>query len=550
MKLRVNMPENYFPILGTAVPPMLGRGEMLNRVIGSLTKISPSHVSIVGPRYCGKTVFLHRLLEDLSAESSPFSAVDYWDLRHQTPRSNDDFINQLKRHLAEALASGHSEIARFLSDAPDDDYQAFREVVEYASDEGLKILMLWDGFDRPIESGRLDRNLWDQLREIATLSGMCVVTATRKPLHELLRSKDDATSDFWGIFEAKLELDCFDEKDRDAIVDSVPNLEFDKGARSELDNWTAAYPPLLLSVLNKSIETTSKETVDSATVRSAAEAVDEVAINIVRDLWDECSAHEQDLFRSIEAEGSVLANSVPRQLIGTLCERGFIRKSGNKYQPSCGLLTNYIATSGANAGLGHLFGDWGSYRRNIRRMLEHRLAQSACLDDSLVRLVSKGIEDIPDYPEHCLNNLSHIEEEALDAILSIEFGKDRIFDQGCWDTLNWTDSSNPTVRDLKVYADKRIPNDRLLQLRLLRLITGSHPKFAKQSKFVTKDIYVLVDAIHTFRNRTQHAEGEKMGLGVAVSALMLCVELLACLGDCQARAIEKSHEVGDTDSGA
>ena len=126
-------------------------------------------------------------------------------------------------------------------------------MIEYASEEGLKILMLWDGFDRPIESGLLDRNLWDQLREIATLSGMCLVTATRKPLHELLRSKDDATSDFWGIFEAKLELGCFDESDCNSIVDSIPSLELDKGARSELHNWTAAYPPLLLSVLNKLI---------------------------------------------------------------------------------------------------------------------------------------------------------------------------------------------------------------------------------------------------------------------------------------------------------
>ena len=38
-----------------------------------------------------------------------------------------------------------------------------------------------------------------------------------------------------------------------------------------------------------------------------------------------------------------------------------------------------------------------------------------------------------------------------------------------------------------------------------------------------------LDAIHQFRNRSEHAEGQSIHAGVAVSALLLCIELLSCL---------------------
>lgn len=40
---------------------------------------------------------------------------------------------------------------------------------------------------------------------------------------------------------------------------------------------------------------------------------------------------------------------------------------------------------------------------------------------------------------------------------------------------------------------------------------------------------MLVSAIHNFRNRVQHADGEAMDTGVAIAGLMLCIELLACI---------------------
>lgn len=41
------MPDSRFPILGTVVPPMLGRAAILQKMTGALTK--PDHLQVVGP---------------------------------------------------------------------------------------------------------------------------------------------------------------------------------------------------------------------------------------------------------------------------------------------------------------------------------------------------------------------------------------------------------------------------------------------------------------------------------------------------------------------
>ena len=50
-----------------------------------------------------------------------------------------------------------------------------------------------------------------------------------------------------------------------------------------------------------------------------------------------------------------------------------------------------------------------------------------------------------------------------------------------------------------------------------------------KAKTISKDTYVLLNVIHSFRNRDEHPEDQKMHVGVAVSAVMACIELLDCL---------------------
>ncbi len=77
--------------------------------------------------------------------------------------------------------------------------------------------------------------------------------------------------------------------------------------------------------------------------------------------------------------------------------------------------------------------------------------------------------------------------------------------------------------------DWSIPTEPGLQLRALQYLTGSFQRFEPKAKIVSKDTYVLLNAIHSYRNRGEHSDGQQMHLGVAVAAVMTCVELVDCL---------------------
>ncbi len=74
--------------------------------------------------------------------------------------------------------------------------------------------------------------------------------------------------------------------------------------------------------------------------------------------------------------------------------------------------------------MARLFGAWDDYKINIRNLLERRLAHISRFDERLYRLVERAIDDIPDYPDDCLNNLTGIRDCALNLIWGQEFGID------------------------------------------------------------------------------------------------------------------------------
>jgi hypothetical protein len=189
-----------------------------------------------------------------------------------------------------------------------------------------------------------------------------------------------------------------------------------------------------------------------------------------------------------------------------------------------------------------MFGDWDSYSKNIRSILERRISQIPRFDDGLFHKVERCIEEIPQRPSDCLDNLSHIEDLALDVIWKRELGASRELTGhmvSYWSEVSLSQPEHKRNRFIKdkMAADERgsahawmVSNDRAEQISLLQILTGSHQDFSRAvASYVSKDTYVLLNAIHSFRNRSQHAAGQPIHLGVAVSAIMLCIELLGCL---------------------
>lgn len=518
------MSNLYFPILGAEVPPMLGRAKIMQRLWDDLTKPSPSHLSIVGPRYAGKSVILRGLAERMGKQDSPYKAVILWDLGHQTPVSDEAFYKLLCRRIGEGIKAVSPLYSEHLLSVDSDEYSELREVLDALKQDGINLLMLWDGFDKPLGTGKLTRNLWDNLRELASSPNLRLVTATRRTLHELIRSTESQASDFWNIFDLKpVKVEVFDAADHDDILKKIPGITFSTGAMNELENWTAGYPPLYLAVLNKIIEVNPASEVDNLVVNDAAGKALDGVVHILNDLWSDCPEKAKDLYRHLVEHGERLTSEVGKIESAVLTEKGFVRQSGNKTSKGCRLLELHLQNQGKDASsIVRLFGTSEDYRTNVRSLLEVRFSQLRNFDKTFLRFIERSIEDIPDNPEVCLANIRGIVDRALDLIWEAELGSDHKIPENYFSDWHYNGE-----KGAENYWDKKFPSKRGHQIRLLQLLTGTDKSAAKATR-VSKNTYALASAAHGFGDFGQHIDSP-VSLGVAVAAVTICLELAACL---------------------
>ncbi|MBF0400283.1 MAG: ATP-binding protein [Magnetococcales bacterium] len=516
---------------------MIGRAAIMQKLWNELTKPSPSHLSVIGPRYAGKSVLLHALAERMRRNDSPYGVVSLWDLGHQTPDSDEAFLLAMCRRLGQGLKAVNEECADHLLAAKETPAEDLREVMELLQEEEVKILMLWDGFDKPLGAGRLTRNLWDQLRELAQSPSLRLVTATRRPLQELIRSEESITSDFWNIFDMNpIRIGPFDDADRTAILANLSNTQFNGGAQTELANWTGGCPPLFLSVVNHAV-TQSPKLVDNAGVNAAAvHALGNGVNGILAYLWADCPEPAKDLFRHLVEHGQLNVSEVGKDERDRLTEKGFAKISSNKISPNCRLLEHHIKSQIDDAGsIVRLFGEWEDYRINIRSVLQRRLRQIPNIDGRLKRLIERSIEDIPDYPGECLVNMRGIADRALDVIWEAEFFEERSI-LPSW-IYEWQSEGQKGIDGW----ENSFPGDRPQQIRLLQLMTGAYRgQSAPRARTVNKSIYYLLNSIFSFGNFGQHLEGEIVNAGTAVAAIMNCIELASCFSE-NKRVVNGDH---------
>lgn len=516
------MPDSRFPILGTTVPPMLGRAAILQKMTGALTKAIPDHLQVVGPRFAGKTVLLHELAARLRQVGSTYSAVLVWDLGHQTPETDALFMQRLARELSAALTASHPDYAEHLRASQDNHYQDIAEVLNALTDEGAKVLAILDGFDKPLSNGQLTRNLWDQLRELALKPSLRLVTASRRTLRDLIRHPDAQTSDFWNIFDpTPVRVGCFDENDLTAVLATMPERQLVAGAQTELWNASNGFPVLALGVLSAVCEMGTEGTVSPEAVRAACD----VAFPALRDkldaLWIDCPPSSQDLLRRVVDERTVSRAGIPAADAETLTERGFIYSAGNKLQRPSRLLETYLGEQPHEGGaLVRLFGTADAYRKNLKGALERRIGQLSGIDPTLKRYLERGTEDLPDHPDVFLTNIRGIVNQAFELIWKAELGEKSI-------PSGW-------MSTWKYNQERRIDEWQTTfpqggqRVHLLNLMTGGGNS-KPCAKYLTKGTYVLMNAAHSFGDFGQHQEGAPIDASTAYTALHLCIELAAAL---------------------
>jgi hypothetical protein len=516
------MSDSRFAILGTAVPPMLGRAAILQRMTGALTKAIPDHLQVVGPRFAGKTVILHELAARLRQDGSTYSAVLVWDLGHQTPGTDALFMQRLARELSAALAANHPDYAEHLKNTQDNHYQDIAEVLDALKGDGAKVLAIMDGFDRPLSNGQLTRNLWDQLRELALKPSLRLVTASRRTLRDLIRNPDAQTSDFWNIFEpTPVRVGCFDENDLTAVLAAMPERPLAPGAQTELWNASNGFPVLMLGVLNAVCETCPTGTVSPEIMKAACDTAFPTVRDQLGTLWDDCPPSCHDLMRRVLDEGSVARTGIAAIDAETLIERGFVQGAANKLQRPGRLVGRYLEDQPheGNALL-RLFGTTDAYQKNYKGVLDRRIDQIAGIDPMLKRYLGLGAELLPEHPSIFLSNIRGIVDQSFDLIWKAEIPGKRI--PSDWMAI-WKYNDERGVDKWETTFPQGVH-----RVRLLNLMTGTD-RSAPCSKHVTKGTYVLMNAVHGFGDFGQHQEGAPIDPGTAYAALHLCVELAAAL---------------------
>lgn len=99
---------NPYQLLGPVVPKMLGRQAILANIERHLSKPTPPHLQIVGPKLYGKSVLLTHLASKYRSGFGQYLTAAYVDLRHGTPRSDDDFKSRL---FSSSMAESKIEVA-------------------------------------------------------------------------------------------------------------------------------------------------------------------------------------------------------------------------------------------------------------------------------------------------------------------------------------------------------------------------------------------------------------------------------------------------------
>ena len=377
------------------------------------------------------------------------------------------------------------------------------------------ILVLLDGFDRAVSSGRLTRNLWDGLRELASLPSVRFVTSTRNTLRELIRTAESAASDFWNIFDPNpIRLGPFSEADQALIAESA-GMRLGTGALSELANWSGGFPPLFLGILNEAITSEVAE-IDNEAVNRLAEGSMEALDGVLNEIWDDCPEGARGLLVTLIGEGPKRdTGRLERRL---LIERGLAQERSGEVRASCRLMCLHRENLEQDVGsLRRLFGVPADYEANARSMLDLRLMQASQVDEDLRQYVESCIQEAVRRPDACLYNLRGILDRALALIWAKELPNGEIPSHM---RQHWESSGQDDQLRLV-----RVPEDRRRQIRLLQLLTGSAPGITAHASYVSKNTYTLITSLHGYANLGQHHEGTEVCATVAIVATHAAVEL-------------------------
>ena len=525
------MTANPYQVLGPSIPPMLGRAALVQCIEGHLSKPTPDHVSVVGPKHYGKSVLLRHLADLYRVESSGYLATAHIDLRHDTPRSDDAFKRRFAEEVKVALRPERTQLAECIDLDDATIHESLDFVFEELEGESARMLVVLDGFDYALAGTELTRNLWDQLRSLAQKASLRLVTGSRRPLRELCRTEESRTSDFWEIFyDSPVRATALDDSDWVPFLQPLLDVgcTLDESARKEITNWTGGVPLLVCALLQELWEQhRGAQHLSKPEICQAAETVLNRRDETLAALWDDCDVDLRSDLGTL-AGGDIPLSDLSDRRRRAIESRGFGRVSRDLLRGSCGLMLRYAKEQApALADLTRLFGTTVGFETHVQTFLELRLKQAATssTDQTLHDFISRAIEDIERNPELAINGIRGIAERALTLIWEAELSPDKVLPS------NWIGGwTNRDRRDLPGNQGE-LPSELGNQCKVLHLITGS-VHTPRQSQYVTKTTYLLIDHLKSVGDFGQHRSKfpeTTISVGFAATIVLAAISLVESL---------------------
>ncbi len=316
-----------FQVLGTRVARRIGRDREWNRL---LSLVERNHVSVLGPKYIGKSVLLLALAEHFAVNNEVFRASVYWDLRHGTPDNDVDFFAEFAKRLVGPIRAINTDYAAELTGEPSDAFKKIKMVFELLAEEGLAVLVCLDGCDNLLLGSGVTRNMWENLRALAEMTSLRLVTGSRRRLRDLCHSPESQASEFWNIFRYSLPLKALTEADIGDFAQQFvgASIPVSPGATKELFNWTGGIPVIAAAHCDTLWEQASEAKVLSK------ELVDKLGSELhiteqdaLRDIWEDCSEEQRALAARVQQKRLPETEHPKESLVASLVDRGIFEST-------------------------------------------------------------------------------------------------------------------------------------------------------------------------------------------------------------------------------
>jgi hypothetical protein len=519
------MPSEPYQVFGPGVPLLLGRSEEWKRTMRRLEKSVPDNVSVVGPRYIGKTVLLSAIALHFGSNREHFDGCAYWNIGHNTPQTDAEFYRVFGQYASEAICIFDTVIGKEL-DSEGVDYERLSDAFAMLDEDSKKVLVIMDGFDHLKYNAQLSKNLWDSLRALAEGTSLRFLIGSQKPLREICATPEARTSPFWNLFaDSTLNLGAFSkENDWEQILApfNARSIELQSGARTELFNVSGGIP-VLASALCKRVwdKVDDGGVVSNSYVTSLVDDFVERVRSTLDDLWEDCDAEEQGIAADLAQGRSFRAGDVSRDTLQKLKQRGFITQEKAELRV-CRSIAQYVTAYKPQANdLRRLFGSTEDFQKNIRSVLELRVTQldsTEAVDDQLIEYLRSAVQKV-EKPYLVVNEIRGLVNRAFSVIWDRELPDRRIPPD--W-TAGWKMEDREGNRPEFNPPEGPIPNSGGKQCNLLRLMAD--PRKAGHTR-VSRSTTVMLDYLQSVGDYGQHLDDTQVPDGFTYTVCFTAIEL-------------------------